>query len=44
MRMKSRFVGHRFLKQARNRVRDWSLQRNATACQFPYTVVFSKRV
>jgi len=30
--MKSRFVGHRFLKQAKNRVSDWSLRSNAIAC------------
>jgi len=29
--MKKRFVGHRFLKQAKNRVSDWSLKRNAIA-------------
>jgi len=28
--MKSRFVG--FLKQAKNRVSDWSFRRNAIAC------------
>jgi len=30
--MNSQFVGHRFLKQAKNWVSDWSLRRNAMAC------------
>jgi len=30
--MKSRLVGHRFLKQAKNRASDWSLLRSAIAC------------
>jgi len=30
--MKSRCVGHRFLKQTKNRVSDWSFQSNAIAC------------
>jgi len=29
--MKSRFVGHCFLKQAKHRVTDWSLRRSAMA-------------
>ena len=31
--MKSRLVG--FLKQAKNRVSDWSFRRNTIACKFP---------
>jgi len=27
--MKSRFIGHRFLKQTKNRVSDWSFRSNA---------------
>ena len=30
--MKSRFVGHRFLKQAKNRVSDWSFRSKAITC------------
>ena len=32
VRIESRFEGHRFLKQAKNRVSDWSFRRNAIAC------------
>jgi len=30
--MKNQFVGHRYLKQARNRVCDWSFQSHAISC------------
>jgi len=30
--MKSLFVGHRFLKQAKTRGSDWSLRSKAVAC------------
>ena len=30
--MKSWFVGHRFLKQAKNHVSDWSFRNNAIVC------------
>jgi len=30
--MKSRIVGHRFLKQAKNRVSDWCFRSNVIAC------------
>jgi len=34
--MKSWFVGHRFLKQAKNCVSDWSSGSNAIPCRFPH--------
>jgi len=33
--MKNRFIGYRVLKQAKNRVSDWSFRSNAIACWFP---------
>jgi len=41
--MKSLFVGHRFLKQAKNRGSDWPLRSNAMACKFPRCCVLLKR-
>jgi len=40
--MKSRLVG--FLKQPKNSVSDWSIRRNATACNFLTAVAFPKTV
>jgi len=42
--MESLFVRHRFLKQAKNRVSDWSLWCNAIVCWFPTAVTFPNRV
>ena len=33
---KSLFIGHRFLKHAKNRGRDWSFRNNAITCEFPH--------
>jgi len=41
--MKSRFVGHRFLKQAKNGVSNWSFASKAIACWFPYRCCLFKK-
>jgi len=43
MGRKRLFVGHCFLKQAKNRGSDWSLRRNAIACWFPHPCPLLKR-